>query len=89
MKRASLFAPPGSEPEIEIPPPPVPEVPAEKPKSQRASTRIGKRLVTAYVEPEALKQLQLLSVTEERTMQDLLTEGINAVFAARNLTRMA
>jgi hypothetical protein len=61
----------------------------EKPRHNRATTRIGKRLVTAYVEPEALKQLKLISVDEEKTIQDLLIEGLNAVFQKRGLTRCA
>jgi hypothetical protein len=61
----------------------------ERPKHNRATTRIGKRLVTAYIEPEALKQLKLISVDEEKTIQDLLVEGLNAVFQKRGLTRCA
>ncbi|WP_375455631.1 ribbon-helix-helix domain-containing protein [uncultured Methylobacterium sp.] len=44
---------------------------------------------TAYLEPEAFQQLRLVMVREDTTMQALLIEGINAVFAKRNLSRIA
>jgi ribosomal protein S10 len=71
------------------PRPVTPVIKPDKPKQNRATTRIGKRLVTAYVEPEALKQLQFISIEEEVTIQALLIEGLNAVFQKRGLTRLA
>ena len=73
---------------------PVPDSPVAspvevKPKTQRASTRIGKRVATTYLEPEAWKQLQLIAIDENATVEALLREGLNHVFAARSMTRMA
>lgn len=99
-KRPSLFsakaAPAGVEPET---PPVVPASPSTEPSSApnepagarypKASTRAGKRVVTAYVSPEAFRQLKRIAADEDAQVQDLLTEGLNAVFAARGLSRIA
>jgi len=37
----------------------------------------------------AWKQLQLIAIDEGTTVEALLREGINHVFAARSLTRLA
>jgi hypothetical protein len=92
-KRSSLFAVPSSaqhaqEPEPVIAPEPVAPAP-ERPKHIKAATRVGKRVATVYLEPEALKALQKLCIDEETTIQALLVEGVNGVFAARGLSRIA
>jgi hypothetical protein len=46
-------------------------------------------VATVYLEKEALRQLQKLAFDEETTLQALLVEGINNVFAARGLSRIA
>ena len=43
-------------------------------------SRRGKRALTGYFDPEVIKQLKLLSVTEDKTMQALMTEAINELF---------
>lgn len=58
-------------------------------KYPKASTREGKRVVTAYLDPEAFRQLKRIAADEDMQQQDLLVEGINAVFAARGLSRIA
>ena len=54
-----------------------------------ARTREGKRVATVYLDKEALRQLQRIAFEEEATLQALLVEGVNAVFAARGLSRIA
>ncbi|UIY45575.1 ribbon-helix-helix domain-containing protein [Methylobacterium radiotolerans] len=103
-KRPSLFsakpAPAASqadEPvagEVSTPPAPAPTEPkAAEPTARtaypKATTRAGKRVVTAYVSPEAFRQLKRIAADEDAQVQDLLTEGLNAVFAARGLSRIA
>jgi hypothetical protein len=91
-KRTSLFgAQAKAEPAAAAPPPAeAMAVPAKgERKYPKATTREGKRVATVYLEPEALKQLQRLTIDEDTTLQALLTEGINAVFAARGLSRIA
>ena len=89
-KRASLFGKITVEP-IQTPSTPVAAPTVEEPlrKYPVAKTREGKRVATVYLEPEALKQLKRISFDEERTVQELLTEGINAVFEKRGLSRIA
>ena len=58
-------------------------------KYPKASTREGKRVVTAYVSPEAFRQLKRIAADEDMQQQDLLLEGINAVFEKRGLSRIA
>jgi hypothetical protein len=83
-KRASLFSRPAAEPA----PPPEPTL-APPSKTVRPAARVGKRVVGAYVSPECWKQLQLIAVDENTTVQSLLIEGLNHVFAARAMTRLA
>ncbi|HSH77234.1 MAG TPA: ribbon-helix-helix domain-containing protein [Herpetosiphonaceae bacterium] len=96
-KRSSLFsiAPDTSQ---ELTPGPVvpisPLAPAEAAEAAPrkypvAKTREGKRVATVYLEKEALRQLQKLAFDEETTLQALLVEGVNSVFAARGLSRIA
>ncbi len=74
---------------------PVPLPPAAEPletngrKYPVAKTREGKRVATVYLEKEALRQLQKLAFDEETTLQALLVEGVNSVFATRGLSRIA
>lgn len=55
----------------------------------KATTREGKRVVTAYVSPEAFRQLKRIAADEDAQVQDLLAEGLNAVFEKRGLSRIA
>lgn len=70
-----------------------PMAPAATPQAARkypvAKTREGKRVATVYLEPEALRQLKRISFDEETTVQELLVEGVNAVFEKRGLSRIA
>jgi len=87
-KRASLFEKAAPDPVA----PTLPDAPPiEEPtrKYPVAKTREGKRVATVYLEPEALRQLKRIAFDEERTVQELLTEGVNAVFEKRGLSRIA
>lgn len=100
-KRASLFggklqsqadqpAPQQPEPVVEIPAAPTPAIaPQPTRKYPVAKTREGKRVATVYLEPEALRQLKRIGFDEETTVQELLVEGVNAVFEKRGLSRIA
>jgi hypothetical protein len=98
-KRSSLFsvASDTTRP-LEPSTPPAAPAPAPQPveatdpggrKYPIAKTREGKRVATVYLEKEALRQLQKLAFDEETTLQALLVEGVNNVFAARGLSRIA
>jgi hypothetical protein len=98
-KRASLFsvATVKAEPETSVPmvsaPDPAPAAVVEHEAQGRkypvAKTREGRRAATVYLDKEALRQLQKIAFDEETTIQALLAEGINGVFAARGLSRIA
>ncbi|GJD43971.1 hypothetical protein AFCDBAGC_1833 [Methylobacterium cerastii] len=96
-KRPSLFGakPAAVEPEAVVEAP----VPAARPAMAReaapgsrypkATTREGKRVVTAYVSPEAFRQLKRLAADTDAQQQDLLLEGINLLFEKHGLSRIA
>ncbi|TNC06542.1 hypothetical protein FF100_34405 [Methylobacterium terricola] len=100
-KRPSLFSAKTAAPAQEAEPAATAHAPqAEAPDARpepvsapvrypKASTREGKRVVTAYISPEAFRQLKRIAADEDRQQQDLLLEGINAVFEKRGLSRIA
>ena len=96
-KRPSLFgaksSPAAPEPSAEAPPSARPAAaPREVTSATRypkASTREGKRVVTAYVSPEAFRQLKRLAADTDAQQQDLLVEGINLLFEKHGLSRIA
>lgn len=100
-KRPSLFGKPAAQatpltPDDSSPAPAVPRPqPVAAPaqpigrKHPVASTRQGKRVATVYLEPEAWKQLQVIALEEETTIQALLSEGVNHVFEKRGKSRIA
>lgn len=65
-----------------------PPEPAER-TSKIAKARQGKRAVMAFVSPEAFKQLKILMAHEDRTVQDVVVEGLNLVFEKRGMNRIA
>ncbi len=81
--------------EPEAPPPLPPAAPPveerRKPRSTvegyRPPSRVGKRAAVAWLEPEAIKQLNMEAIRQDRNVQDLLVEAINDWFAARGLPR--
>lgn len=100
-KRPSLFSPKGPEP---VEPQPEGSAPSAAPlgqpaaaareavstsRWQKAATREGKRAVTAYIAPEAFRQLKRVAADEDAQMQDLMVEAINAIFEKRGLSRIA
>jgi len=76
-----------------IPPPPTAADagPAGKPRSTvegyRPPSRRGKRAAVAWLEPEAIKQLNIYAIQHDRNVQDLLVEAINDWFAREGLPR--
>ena len=64
---------------------------ARQPRSMsegyRPPSRQGKRAAVAWLEPEAIKQLNMYAIQHDRNVQDLLVEAINDWFAKENLPR--
>lgn len=76
------------------PPDPAPVVTEERPHRPRSTvegyrppSRQGKRAAVAWLEPEAVKQLNLYAIQHDRNVQDILVEAINDWFAREGLPR--
>lgn len=55
-------------------------VSASAPASGRPPSRVGKRVVSAYLDATAAKQLRLLSAESDRSTQALVEEALNDLF---------
>lgn len=78
--------------------PPVPSVqetradeaihrPRSAANGYRPPSRQGKRAAVAWLEPEAIKQLNLYAIQNDRHVQGILVEAINDWFAKEGLPR--
>lgn len=67
------------------------DAPKRQPRSTmegyRPPSRRGKRAAVAWLEPEAIKQLNLYAIQHDRNVQDVLVEAINDWFAKEGLPR--
>ena len=62
------------------PPEPEPIQAKAERKSQTAPSREGKVQVCAHINKKAHRQLQILKVESEKSIEQLMIEGLNAVF---------
>jgi hypothetical protein len=53
----------------------------------RPPSRVGKRAAVAWLEPEAIDQLNIEAIRRKRNVQDILVEAINDWFAREGLPR--
>lgn len=87
-KRPSLFVQKSTAVEQE----PVPEMAEETPTrgdAPRSTSRIGKRVLSVYLDPLAWKQLRQLALDAETTTQALGEEAVNLLFAKYGINRSA
>ncbi len=93
-KQRVPFQPPGTK----AAPPAPPLAPAAAEAAPRApaagapprpSTRGGKRVVSVFVTPATWRQLRLMCLDEQKSLQDLMVEAIDALFERRGLARIA
>ena len=70
---------------------PVPETPTASLKSGRtiAPAREGKKAVVGYFDPSVSRQLREIALAEGKTLQGLLREAINDLFAKRGKSTIA
>lgn len=61
--------------------------PAPSPHTRQAS-RVGKASVTGYFPPEVRKQLRRLAADRDTTIQSLLGEALNDLFAKHGLPEL-
>ena len=59
------------------------------PRVGQSLSRIGKKSVTFYLKPDAVKQLRTISVDEETTLQALMIEAANMLFKSRGKAQIA
>ena len=68
------------------PPAAAPE--PDAPRTNRQSSRVGKVSITVYFRPEVRRQLRQLAVGADRTLQSLVGEAINDLFAKNGLAEI-
>ena len=64
-----------------------PAPPKARGNSYRSPSRIGKRAAVAWLEPEAVKQLNMVAIQRDTEVQKILVEAINDWFARNGLPR--
>ena len=52
-------------------------------------SRIGKKGVTFYLEPDAIRQLRMIGIDEDTTLQALMVEAANLLLRSRGKTENA
>lgn len=79
---------PPAEPE---PIPPRKPAPATAPQGRAGQppSRQGKKALTGYFDPEVLKQLKVMALADDTTVQALLTEALNDLFKKRGKPHIA
>lgn len=73
------------------------ETPVESTKAQKINaqtakaqpSRIGKKSINIYTDPDVKKQLKLIGLEEDRTIDDMLKEAINDFFAKKGKSQIA
>ena len=71
----------GKETEVEQPP-----IKSEEPVENKTSSdnvppsRRGKRHISGYFEPEVLRQVKVIAAEEDKNIQDVLGDALNALF---------
>ena len=64
---------------------PKAKVEASVPEShkQRCPSRQGQKMVAGYFDPTVHRQLKMMCIEEDTTIQDLLTDALNGLFVER------
>jgi hypothetical protein len=68
-----------------------PEINVGKSKvlSPVAPSRVGKKPITGFFEPEVSRQIKKVALDQDKTMQDLLQEALNDLFRKHDLPPIA
>lgn len=67
----------------------LPPEPAHAVKPAAQPGRVGTKAVTGHYPPQVRYQLKLLAAEQGRTMEDMLAEALNRLFAAYNKPEVA
>ncbi len=68
---------------------PVQESNVEKRPSNKTASRKGRQFAAAHVKPEVLSQLKMIGIQHDKTLQALMVEAINDLFAKYQMSRIA
>lgn len=55
----------------------------------RSNGRVGKKAIAGFFDPAVSRQLRILGVQLDRTVQELLAEALNDLFGKYGLSRLA
>ena len=86
LEQASRRRPSGKPAAAEEPPS---ASPAAEPRAVRQPSRVGKASVTGYFPPAVRRQLRHLAADSDATIQALLAEALNDLFAKHGLPEIA
>jgi hypothetical protein len=87
-KRPSLFTPKNVVSKSQSLPAPTVET-SPKPETAKPPSRVGKRVLSVYLDPLAWKQLRQLALDAETSTQALGEEAVNLLFAKHGINRSA
>ena len=59
------------------------------PPAVRSHGRVGKKAIAGFFDPAVSRQLRILGVQLDRTVQQLLAEALNDLFGKYGLSRLA
>jgi hypothetical protein len=78
-------------PNLDIPLVTVAAAAARRPTQPSAipPSRVGKKPVTAFFDPEVSRQIKKIGLDQDKTMQDLLQEALNDLFRKYDLPPIA
>ena len=67
----------------------APATPAAEGEAARPPSRRGKKAVVCYVDPAVARQLKVLCAEEDKTLQGLVVEALNALLEDRGRLPLA
>lgn len=68
---------------------PAPESVESEGEAARPPSRRGKKAVVCYVDPAVARQLKVLCAQEDKTLQGVVAEALNALLEDRGLLPLA
>lgn len=68
---------------------PIQETQAKRIPREKAAGREGRQFAAAHVKPEVIKQLKMLGIQHDKTIQNLMVEAINELFQKYGVSRIA
>jgi hypothetical protein len=72
-----------------VQPPPAQPAKTTPTERGRAPSRVGRKGVAFWVDPDAGRQLRILAAEEDRTVQSLMEEALDLLFRQRGRYRLA